>query len=165
MTRDVRKNGVAADAMRDLNRRSFMTVACAAGLTSIGVLPAFAATPRLGFDELYGKISVLGLEFSPRVKELKGNTISMRGFMAPPLKAEAKFFVLSSTPMSICPFCSSDADWPDDIVVVYLKSAQTFVQYNAPIDVTGTLEVGSWTDPETGFVSLLRITGARFSKS
>ena len=55
----------------------------------------------------------------------------MRGFMAPPLKAEAKFFVLTEIPMSICPFCSSDADWPDNIVVVYLDEKQTFVQPNA----------------------------------
>jgi RNA polymerase subunit RPABC4/transcription elongation factor Spt4 len=86
----------------------------------------------------------------------------MRGFMAPPLKAEADFFVLTEIPMSICPFCSSDADWPDNIVIIYLDRAQTFEQANALIEVHGRLEVGSWTDPKTGFVSLLRIVGAGF---
>ncbi|MFG1424815.1 hypothetical protein [Roseixanthobacter glucoisosaccharinicivorans] len=116
----------------------------------------------LDFDELYAKVTVLGLEFSEKVKQAKGRPMTMRGYMAPPLKAEAKFFVLTKIPMSICPFCSSDSDWPDDIVVVYLRDRQTFVQYNAPIEVSGTLDVGSWIDPETGFVSQLRLTNARF---
>ena len=30
------------------------------------------------------------------------------------------------------------------------------------VDVEGRLEHGSWTDPETGFVSLLRIRDAKF---
>jgi len=106
---------------------------------------------------------VLGLTFSDKVKSLAGQQVSMRGFMAPPLKPEAKFFVLTEIPMSICPFCSSDADWPDNIVVVYLDAARDFVQANAPIEVQGTLEVGSWLDPETGFVSLLRLVDAEFS--
>ncbi|WP_334175248.1 hypothetical protein [Pseudoxanthobacter sp.] len=145
-----------------LSRRGFLALG-GLGLVLAGGGPVQAALPRLGFDELYGKVSVLGLTLSDKLKALTGQPVAMRGFMAPPLKAEAKFFVLSSTPLSICPFCSSDADWPEDIVVVYLSEKQTFVQYNAPIDVEGTLEVGSWTDPETGFVSLIRLTAARFS--
>src|SRR5690606_38848822 len=124
--------------------------------------PAAAAIPALTFDDLYGSVGVLGLTFSDKVKQLAGETVTMRGFMAPPLKAEAAFFVLTEIPMSICPFCSSDADWPDNIVVVYLDAKQTFVQPNTVIEVRGTLEYGSWTDAETGFVSLLRLRGARF---
>jgi hypothetical protein len=124
---------------------------------------ACAAAEVLTFDELYEAQGVLGLKFSARVKALAGQDVVMRGFMAPPLKAEAKFFVLTEIPMALCPFCSSDADWPDNIVVVYLDEKQTFVQANAPIDVEGVLEQGSWTDPETGFVSLLRLRHATFS--
>ena len=78
------------------------------------------------------------------------------------LEAEAKFFVLIEIPMSLCPFCSSDADWPANIVVVYLREAQTFEQANKVIEVSGRFEIGSWTDPETGFVSLVRIVDASF---
>ncbi|HSI39013.1 MAG TPA: hypothetical protein VLA00_00520 [Xanthobacteraceae bacterium] len=121
-----------------------------------------AAAARIDFGDLYGTVGVLGLAFSDTVKTLAGHTVAMRGYMAPPLKAEADFFVLTEIPMSICPFCAADADWPDNIVVIYLDTAQTFEQANALIDVEGRLEVGSWTDPKTGFVSLLRIVGARF---
>jgi RNA polymerase subunit RPABC4/transcription elongation factor Spt4 len=143
-------------------RRLLATGALAAALPAL-VRTAAAATPaKLDFDELYGKISVLGLEFSDKVKTLAEKKVAMRGFMAPPLKAEADFFVLTEIPMSLCPFCSSDADWPDNIVVIYLDKAQTFEQANALIEVTGTLEVGSWTDPNTGFLSRLRIVDASF---
>ena len=72
---------------------------------------AIASSADLQFGELYGKVSVLGLEFSDKLKNLAGQDITMSGFMAPPLKAEAAFFVLTEIPMSICPFCSSDSDW------------------------------------------------------
>lgn len=137
-------------------------------MVGIGVLllsltgTARAALPTLSFDKLYASYGVLGLEFSDEVKNLSGKRVNMRGFMAPPLKAESQFFVLTKMPMALCPFCSSDADWPEDIVVVYLSKRQTFVQNNTIIDVEGVLEFGSWTDPETGFVSLLRLRDARF---
>ena len=114
------------------------------------------------FDDLYAERGVLGYKLSRKVLALAGKPVAMRGYMAPPLKAEADFFVLTRDPVSICPFCSSDADWPDDIVVVYLSRASTFVQQGHPIEVTGRLEVGSKIDPVTGFVSLLRITNASY---
>ncbi|WP_018184230.1 hypothetical protein [Kaistia granuli] len=147
-----------------ISRRAMLSGGVAA-LVTVGLRPAQAAAPQLTFDDLYGSVGVLGLTFSDKVKQLAGQTVTMRGFMAPPLKAEAAFFVLTEIPMSICPFCSSDSDWPDNIVVVYLDAKQTFVQPNTVIEVSGTLEYGSWTDAETGFVSLLRLRGARFDEA
>lgn len=148
---------MAATAITRMNRRIFL--ASVAAFSFAGVAKA---GDTLTFDELYGKVSVLGLAFSDKVKALGGKTVSMRGFMAPPLKAEAKFFVLTEIPMALCPFCSSDADWPSNIVVVYIDEMTTFVPPSKLIEVTGTLEVGSWTDPDTGFVSLLRLVHSSF---
>jgi hypothetical protein len=139
--------------------RRFLTIGIGAVLLS---RRAKAGSPELTFEQLYGSVGVLGMTISDRVKQLSGTRVRMKGFMAPPLKAEATFFVLTKMPMALCPFCSSDADWPSDIVVVYLDEKQTFVQSNATIEVNGVLEHGSWTDPETGFVSLLRLTRAQF---
>ena len=111
---------------------------------------AKAATPELSFDELYSGGGVLGLQFSDKVKNLAGQRITIRGFMAPPLKAEAAFFVLTREPVALCPFCQSDADWPDNILVVYLSSSQSFVQNNTTIEVEGVLEIGSHRDGDTG---------------
>ncbi|GMB82496.1 hypothetical protein NN6n1_32790 [Shinella zoogloeoides] len=139
-------------------RRGVLALSLAACLPRL----ARADGAALGFDELYGKVGVLGLEFSRKVLDLDGKRVRIKGFMAPPLKAEANFFVLGKAPMAVCPFCSSDADWPDDIVVVYLQKKQTFEHSNGLIAVEGMLEHGSWTDPETGFVSLLRVRNATF---
>jgi hypothetical protein len=119
---------------------------------------------RLVFTELYQSIGVLGLQFSDKVNSLKGKPVAMRGFMAPPLKPEADFFVMTREPVSLCPFCQTDADWPSDIIVVHLRNGSALTRNTDPIEVTGTLEVGSATDPKTGFVSLLRIVDARLRR-
>ena len=41
------------------------------------------------FDELYAEFGVLGLRFSDKIGGAQGEIVSMQGFMAPPLKAEA----------------------------------------------------------------------------
>lgn len=143
------------------NRRQVLLGALAA-VPFAGASTQTHAAVELGFDDLYKSFGVLGLEFSDKVKNSAGKEVAVKGFMAPPLKAEANFFVLTEIPMSLCPFCSSDADWPDNIMVVYLAEKQTFVQYNAPIVTHGILEFGSWTDPETGFISQLRLRQASF---
>ncbi|PVX33445.1 hypothetical protein C8D76_10829 [Pasteurella langaaensis DSM 22999] len=124
--------------------------------------PAYSNN-QLSFEQLYGKYSVTGLEFSDKVKALSGKEVTIQGFMAPPLKVESQFFVLTKAPMAICPFCSSDADWPEDILVVYLKKRQSFVQFNTIIEVKGILEHGMFVDPDTGFVSMLRLREATFN--
>lgn len=146
-----------------LTRRGLIGAAAAAGLGLAGLRPAQArATAELTFDELYASFSALGLQFSDKVQALTGQPVAIRGFMAPPLKAEAQFFVLTQIPMALCPFCSTDADWPDNILVVYLDRKQTFTDPNQPIEAQGILERGSWTDPDTGFVSQLRLRRARY---
>ena len=111
----------------------------------------------LGFSELYSGMSSLGIQFSPKLKSLNGRRVSMVGFMAPPLKPTLSFFVLTKVPMAICPFCSTDANWPNDIVLVRVAKPVTALPYDQPIRATGRLEVGSQIDSETGFVSLVRI--------
>ena len=123
------------------------------------------AAERLQFDDLYGDWTVTGLRFSNRAKALAGHAATMAGFMAPPLKAEADFFVLTRDPLSMCPFCSSDAEWPPDIVVAYLRREAQPTAPNEVIEVTGRLELGSWTDPATGFVSQARLRDAGFRRT
>lgn len=122
------------------------------------------AADRLRFDDLYSGWSVTGLRFSERAQALAGHAATMAGFMAPPLKAEADFFVLTREPLSMCPFCSSDAEWPPDIVVAYLRHDAQPTAPNEVIEVTGQFELGSWTDPATGFVSQARLRNASFRR-
>lgn len=102
-------------------------------------------------------MSSKGVVLSEKLKQNEGKPISMVGFMAPPLTPTINFFVLTQEPMSICPFCGSDADWPTDIVVVKLTEPVKALPFDSPIQVTGILELGTEVDAETGFVSLVRI--------
>lgn len=116
------------------------------------------ASVSLSFDDLYASASTSsGLVFSDTLKNAEGEEVSMEGFMAPPLTPTISFFVLTAEPMSICPFCSSDADWPDNIVVVQLDKPVTALPFDKPIRVTGILSLGTQVDEATGFVSLIRI--------
>lgn len=112
---------------------------------------------KLTFSELYESVGVRGIVLSEKVEALSGEEVEMNGFMAPPLTAGVRFFVLTKTLMAVCPFCSTDADWPTDIVVVYLPDGEELRPTEHPVKVTGRLETGTYTDEDTGFVSLVRI--------
>lgn len=114
---------------------------------------------EIRFSELYAGASITGPILSDKAKALAGKRVIMRGFMAPPLAAEAPFFVLTKTPMVYCPFCSTATDWPFDIVYVKMAGGRSIPTLTPTVGivVVGTFELGAWTDPETGFVSLVRI--------
>lgn len=144
-----------------MKRRNFLAALLFSAMAPVAAVKA-ASDLKLGFEEMYEGNPILGLQFSQKLKSFADKTVSVEGFMAPPLKPEADFLVMTREPVSLCPFCNSDQDWPDNIIVVYLSKKQEFVQPNRPIVVTGRLELGSFTDKETGFVSLVRLVDATF---
>jgi hypothetical protein len=118
----------------------------------------------LSFDEFYSGVSIReGLIVSDTLKALDGRRVRMQGYMAPPLKPELDFFVLTRIRLAFCPFCSSATDWPDDIAVIYLRDG-TIRATERPIAVEGRLELGSKMDEETGMVSLVRVFADRVEK-
>lgn len=139
-----------------LSRRSLLGLAC---LTPFATLPA-AAAERVTFTDL----SVADDVFTEKARRLAGQVVEMRGYMAPPLKPEIDFFVLTSLPTAICPFCDAAANWPDDIVLVNLSRPVRALQYDILLNVSGTLEIGEETDAATGFVSLVRLRDAKYTK-
>ena len=144
-----------------MKRRNFLAALFFSAMAPVAAVKADSDL-KLGFEEMYEGNPILGLQFSQKLKSFADKTVSVEGFMAPPLKPEADFLVMTREPVSLCPFCNSDQDWPDNIIVVYLSKKQEFVQPNRPIVVTGRLELGSFTDKETGFVSLVRLVDAAF---
>ena len=122
---------------------------------------ADSAPTVMKFSELYSKVTVRGIEFSPKLSSLAGKPVTMTGFMAPPLKPKLDFFVLTKAPMSSCPFCTTSADWPPDIVLVIMPDGQLLNPTTGAIRVTGRLEVGIKKDDQTGFVSLVRLYAVR----
>ena len=123
----------------------------------LGLVLAQPAPIPIKFTELYSAFTSKGLEMSPKLLEANNKRIEMLGYMAPPLKARLDFFVLTRTALATCPFCSSAADWPPDIVLVYMPKGRYADSSIQPLRVRGRLELGVKEDPETGFVSLIRI--------
>ncbi len=138
-----------------------------AGLALLAVPAAARAgdATLLTFDTLYSENGIRGLVFSQVVRRAAGQPVTLTGYMAPPLEVEATFFVLTRDPMAICPFCQSDADWPADIVVVQMRAITPMVSAGTRVVVSGRLDIGSATDPKTGFVSQLRIIDATFRRA
>jgi hypothetical protein len=118
------------------------------------------AAPRVYFAELLTD----GGDFTEKARGVAGAEIEMRGYMAPPLKPEINFFVLTALPAAVCPFCDSEAAWPNDIVLVQTARPIHAISYDQLIRVTGVLEIGVSTDPTTGFVSRVRVRDARYVK-
>jgi hypothetical protein len=137
------------DARTQLTRRLLVGLALVAPFASRRA----HAADRVTFADLWSE----GAEFSDRAKSLAGKTVEMRGYMAPPLKPEVEFYVLTSTPMATCPFCDSEATWPQDIVLVMLARPLRAQSNNRPLSVSGVLDIGTQTDEKTGFVSRVRL--------
>jgi hypothetical protein len=151
-------------AKQNMDRRTLLRLGLAAFLPGGSVWSRDAraddAEEILAFREIYKTQGVLGSELSAKTRALAGRPVRILGYMAPPLKPEVSFFVLTRTPVALCPFCDSDADWPSDIVVVYPRDRGQWSQDGLPVAVSGTLEIGSRRDRETGFVSLVRVVDA-----
>jgi hypothetical protein len=132
-------------------------------LLIFGVALAQPAAQPITFNELYN-VSIRGMEFSSKTIQLNGKRVEMKGYMAPPLRPRLDFFVLTKVPLATCPFCSSAADWAADIVLVYLPKGKEVIASPYPVRIRGRLEMGVKEDPETGFVSLLRIYADEYSE-
>ncbi|MFT6775931.1 MAG: hypothetical protein ACJA1L_003654 [Paracoccaceae bacterium] len=140
-----------------LTRRAF-TLALGAAVMAPYALRA--AGPELKLRDLYAK----DLSFSDAALAADGGRITIRGFMAPPLRAQSAFFVLTKRPMATCPFCETSADWPDDIIAVYAKRVVDVAPFNVPLAVNGVLRLSDHIDPDTGFFSRLRLTDAIYDR-
>jgi hypothetical protein len=147
-----------------MNRRCFIQNAGAIALVPVisGLdLSAADARETIRLRALYNK----DLSYSDYATAMEGKRVSVSGFMAPPLKAESTFFVLTRRPMAVCPFCETEAEWPDDILAIYTKRIIDVVSFNTKIVSTGLLTLGTYTDPDTGFLSRVRLTDAHFERA
>ncbi|MAS45500.1 MAG: hypothetical protein CML46_07650 [Rhodobacteraceae bacterium] len=132
-------------------------------LAIAAVSPALRAraAETLRMRDLYEK----DLSFSALARKLEGARVEVSGFMAPPLKAQSRFFVLTKRPMAVCPFCESEAEWPDDILAVFASRVVDAIPFNVPIVSGGVLRLGAHTDAETGFVSRVRLERATVARA
>lgn len=151
-----------------MNRRQYLrgtigAIGTGAAALALGSSPARALLPPEGvvrMRDLYEK----DMSFSDFARKTEGERISVYGFMAPPLKADAHFFVLTKRPMAVCPFCESSADWPADILAVYTKRTLEVIPFNVALIAKGKLTLDAYRDPDTGFFSRVRLTDATYER-
>ncbi|HUK61384.1 MAG TPA: hypothetical protein VLV50_19290 [Stellaceae bacterium] len=136
-----------------------------------GILPADAfgplppAThnyPVLAFKDIYATVGAIGLRLGERARDLAGQTVRIRGYMAPPDLERGDFFVLTRAPVITCPFCDPGTNWPDDMVLALLERESGFVDPAQPIEIVGELELGAKLDLRTGAVRLVRLKDVRW---
>jgi len=139
-----------------ISRRSMLALALTA---------PFAGAARAAENVTFADIAIANDQFTDKAKRLAGKTVEMRGYMAPPLKPEIEFFVLTSLPTAICPFCDAAASWPDDIVLIFMGRPIRALAYDRLIKVSGKLEIGTDTDEVTGFVSRVRLRDSSYSRA
>ena len=120
---------------------------------------AGAADPDIRFDQFYAGTGA-NMKFSPAAQALAGKRVRVAGYAAPPYRAEAGFFVLTSAPTHICPYCIAQPDWPIDVVVVYPRGGVAGPGGTSLVTVAGKLELGSKPDPESGLASHVRLVDA-----
>ena len=140
-----------------MNRRTMFSIGLALAATPL--LPGHALAEDVAkIRDLYAG----GRNLSDWAQANVGSRVTFEGYMAPPLKANSQFFVLTALPMSVCPFCETEAEWPLNIVAVYSNRVIDVIPFNRNIEVRGRLETGSYRDPETGFLSLVRLEDATY---
>ncbi len=140
-----------------MNRRTLLSTGLALAATPL-LTGRLAAQEAAKIRDIYSR----GRELSEWATANIGDRVTLEGYMAPPLKANSRFFVLTSLPMSVCPFCETEAEWPTDIIAVYSKRVIDVIPFNRKIEVRGQLQSGAYRDPETGFLSLVRLEDATY---
>ena len=146
-----------------MQRRRLLALAPAALAVPSLLRPGAAWAENTGpirLRDLYNR----DMSFSDIALANKGQRIDVDGFMAPLLKAESTFFVLTKMPMAVCPFCEPGQTWPDDILAVYARRVVEVLPFNVPLRTTGVLELGDHVDPELGFYSKVRLSDASYAR-
>lgn len=118
----------------------------------------------LGFDDIFASVGVLGHAFSERIASLDGQTVRMRGYLAPAGHGESGVLVLTRSPIAPCADCGGGHDFPDDAVFVFPQAGElTSFAPGREIAVEGVLEHGSQPVPEAEATSFVRLRDARLA--
>lgn len=99
-------------------------------------------------------------------RQLDGTQIETFGYMTPPLPGgnafliNLSFFVMAGEPMATCPACETPDEFPGNILLVVTEGPFRPIPFWKMITTTGTLRVGEYVDPDTSYLTLLRLENA-----
>ena len=95
------------------------------------------------------------------IQKLAGKQVTITGYMATLSPISGKYMYLMNMPYQSCPFCVPNTSELANTMAVYAKDGKSFAYTDQAIKVTGTLEVGSFTD-EYGYEYNYRIKDAEY---
>ena len=97
-----------------------------------------------------------------RINSLSGKTVEIVGYMATVSPVNGSYIYLMNLPYQSCPYCVPNTQQLSNTIAVYAKKGDRFEFYDGPINVTGTLETGDFSD-EYGYTYNYRIADAVYS--
>ncbi len=107
------------------------------------------------------KLSFLSAVDISTIQALNGKPVSIVGYMATVSPVSGKFMYLLNLPYQSCPFCVPNSTQLANTMAVYAPEGKTFSYTEQAIQVSGTMEVGDYTD-EYGYVYNYRIVDASY---
>lgn len=142
-----------------MHRRRALTTALAAPLAALTLV----GTGQIAWGAVtLGDLFDADLRYSATARALDGQRIAVTGFMAPPLKPDARFFILTKQPMRACPFCQDGSTWPDNVLMVLTKRPVDPMPHDQQITAHGVLELGPKLHETAGIFSRMRMVDARY---
>ena len=128
-----------------------LALMCAA-LTGCGSTQADTKVTNMSFSEAASIESI---------RALNGKKVSIVGYMATLSPVSGKYKYLMNMPYQSCPFCVPNTTQLSNTMAVYASEGKTFDFTDQAVRVTGTMQVGDYTD-EFGYVYNYRIVDAAY---
>lgn len=100
-------------------------------------------------------------EPSERLKALRGETVTLTGWMGEVLNLGQGWFLLIPAPGADCPFCSEDGQFWNKIMIVFVEEPSALRYTKEQVQVTGRIDVGIKVD-ESNYKTMFRLYDAQF---
>lgn len=93
--------------------------------------------------------------------KLDGKSVTLTGYMATLSPLSGDYIYLMNLPYQSCPFCVPNTQQLANTMAVYAAKGSTFDYTDRPVQITGRLELGDFTD-EYGYTYNYRIVDAKY---
>lgn len=94
------------------------------------------------------------------LRKLDGKSVTLTGYMATLSPLSGEYVYLMNLPYQSCPFCVPNTQQLANTMAVYAAKGTTFEYTDRPVRITGTLELGNFSD-DYGYEYEYRIANAR----
>ena len=95
------------------------------------------------------------------LKKLDGKSVTLTGYMATLSPLSGDYIYLMNLPYQSCPFCVPNTQQLANTMAVYAAKGSAFDYTDRPVQITGRLELGDFTD-EYGYTYNYRIVDAKY---